>query len=318
MLGEEGPKMSLPDRERRDLVAQANEFRVVSSPGGVKFARRAVAREGAEIDVVKRRRAIRLARGGGWNTGRRRGRDDAERRIREFSERSRSNMRWTFAALPWAECGPGLAMITLTYPMVFPENGREVVRHREAWKERWRKKWGAPKGAWAFEFQERGAPHLHTYLGRPQVDEEVFEGWVRRAWYEVVGSDDPLHLRWGVDVTSCFYGSAELNGARVAEYFWRESGKRRQKEVPEWFRNVPRYWGYWGIRPVLRDEEWTVDEWVEARRPFLALRDKKGVKKFAHPRGLDGAFVLSGDGFALADRLHEWAAGVVVDKAVGL
>jgi len=42
------------------------------------------------------------------------------------------------------------------------------------------------------------------------------------------------------------------------------------------------------------------------------------VKKFAHPRGLDGAFVLSGDGFALADRLHEWAAGVVVDKAVGL
>ena len=162
---------------------------------------------------------------------------------------SRLRMRETFAALPWEECGPRFALVTYTYPRVFTSDGREVVRHREAMKERWRKAWGAPKGAWVLEFQKRGAPHTHTFVGLPDVEPQAFDDWVLRCWFEVVGSGDRQHLNRGVDIERSFGGSARSNARRVAEYFWREAGKMEQKEVPPEYTDVGRFWGYWGLKP---------------------------------------------------------------------
>jgi len=42
---------------------------------------------------------------------------------------------------------------------------------------------------------EAEGAHVHTYLGRPDVDEEQFDIWVRSARYEVVGICDMTSQR---------------------------------------------------------------------------------------------------------------------------
>ena len=86
-------------------------------------------------------------------------------------------MRLEFGALPWELLGPRPVMVTLTYPGDWKQwvpDARTLVKHREAFKERWRRRYGTPIGVWVVEFQKRGAPHLHMYLGLPDAvsDEE--------------------------------------------------------------------------------------------------------------------------------------------------
>ena len=51
---------------------------------------------------------------------------------------------------------------------LFPRSGRVVKEHLWAFKKRWFRRWGAyPVGVWKLEFQRRGAPHFHLYVGRP-------------------------------------------------------------------------------------------------------------------------------------------------------
>ncbi len=221
-------------------------------------------------------------------------------------------MRERFAAPPWEECGPRLALVTYTYPREFTCDGLLVRRHREAMKMRWTRKWGPPKGAWVLEFQKRGAPHLHTYVGLPDVPEAVLLQWAKRAWYEIVGSEDWRHLYQGVDVQRCFYGRAEENGRRVADYFWRESGKWEQKQVPDDYLNVGRFWGYWGLKPEVERTSVSVHEWVEMRRLMLALlRHKPGQHDAKGPRGFDGMLLITEDGFWLYRVIAEYAREVV-------
>jgi hypothetical protein len=41
----------------------------------------------------------------------------------------------------------------------------------------------------------------------------------KKVWWEVVKSGDADHLRYGVHVRPCHDGSAEVNAARVADYY---------------------------------------------------------------------------------------------------
>jgi hypothetical protein len=239
-------------RAFRERVGRHNEFLADVSWGVIRLRRKGVSEWGVRTFS------------GGQSLGSR-GKSTAGRVVKEFSAFSRLHMRERFAALPWEECGPRLALVTYTYPLEFTSDGLVVRRHREAMKMRWTRKWGPPKGAWVLEFQKRGAPHLHTYVGLPDVPEEVFLKRARRAWYEIVGSGDWRHLSQGVDVRRCFYGHAEENARRVADYFWRESGKLEQKQVPEEYMNVGRFWGYWGLKPQVERMSISVHEWVEMR-----------------------------------------------------
>jgi hypothetical protein len=150
-----------------------------------------------EYTVTISRSAVRLERhwrsgeggypprtGGGTSAGST-GVSTAGRVVRDFSERSRNNMRWQLSALDWEALGPRPAMVSLTYPAdwrAWAGSGPAVRAHREALKERWRREFGeSVRGVWVREFQQRGAPHNHMYVGLPEaVSDEDYEGLVRR------------------------------------------------------------------------------------------------------------------------------------------
>src|SRR5690606_31407134 len=101
-----------------------------------------------------------------------------------------------------------LAWVHLTYPGEFCADGRTVKGHLSAFYRRWKRRFGPPRGAWKREFQRRGAPHFHLLLSWPEgVGLGPLRLWVARAWYEVVGSDDPEHLVAGTSVYEWTHGN---------------------------------------------------------------------------------------------------------------
>jgi hypothetical protein len=124
-------------------------------------------------------------------------------------------------------------LLTLTYPGQFSTDGREVKRHWDNMR-RWLVRRGVA-GAWFMEFQERGAPHFHCFLTGEVAKEDV-----ALAWYQIVGSGDHRHARAGIRIEAL----RELHaaGAYAAKYL----KKQEQKEVPEAFQNVGRFWGLFG------------------------------------------------------------------------
>lgn len=172
--------------------------------------------------------------------------------IRGFSGRSRVRMLRKMAAVDWVNV-PGIPeMVTLTYPRVFPDNGPECKAHLAAFIERHRRRWGSVRGSWKMEFQRRGAPHFHLYIFRPSmVPIREYMAWVARAWYEVVGSGDPLHLQAGTSVDRQFCSKVR-SSRMIAWYFAKhqlkgDHGKKYQNEVPEGFRLPGRFWGILGL-----------------------------------------------------------------------
>jgi len=152
-------------------------------------------------------------------------------------------MRFEFSGLAWEQLGPRPAMISLTYPADWREwasSGPAIRRHIEAFKSRWSRRWGEPiRGVWTREFQDRGAPHFHLYVGLPaglgddeyralgkravrrwylerqvgkyQARRQVgfLEGelglWLLGAWSGCVGTGSrSLHAKFGVDVRPFF------------------------------------------------------------------------------------------------------------------
>ena len=138
---------------------------------------------------------------------------------------------------------PGLAvMVTLTYPAEFPVGGRVVMDHWRRMRQ-WFHRQGHSTGLWFKEFQARGAPHFHIFLtGR--VDKSA----VATAWYAIVGSDDPRHLYAGTRTEAL--RNLDAAGAYAAKY----AAKSLQKDVPDGFANVGRFWGMWGKPEICRTE----------------------------------------------------------------
>lgn len=213
-------------------------------------------------------------------------------------------------------------MISLTYPADWREwapGGAECQRHMNRFKERWRRRWGEPiTGVWVREFQERGAPHFHLYVGLPtQVSEAEYaalvgrtqrrkrlEGevgkyearrsagfltgefgvWLLAAWSGSVGTPPGSpHSKFGADVAPCFWGvsavesaAGTVNWGRIAEYFWRESGKWGQKRVPEGFVAPGRFWGVYGkVAEVVSEGDLTSGEFFELRRMLEEIMDRR-------------------------------------------
>lgn len=297
----------------------ASEYFMVMSQGGIRW-RRQWAR-GSEVE-----RAERFGGGGGsvgQSVGGRSGRP-----IAAFSAKSRSRLRDAMSSLPWEECGPRLAMVTLTYPG--GDEWRRLVpdwdtlrRHREAFKEAWRREWGTPKGMWFVEFQDRRrCPHLHLYVGLPE-SAVVFQrsglgrdgkerwswDWALEKWYGIVGSGDPKHRTMGVDVRECWF--AGVDGAKyvhvVGDYFWRESGKKGiQKTVPEDFGGSGRFFGMWGLKPRLYEVEVERETWVRTRRMGRTMRRKRARRRIRKSRSMDGLGVYGVDGVDVGTKLLRW------------
>jgi hypothetical protein len=125
-------------------------------------------------------------------------------------------------------------MITLTYPADFPLDGVLVKKHFELIR-KWFVAHGV-KGLWILEFQKRGAPHFHIFTPKININKLALS----RIWYKIVGSGDIRHLNAGTRVEWLRVEHA------TASYCCKYASKMYQKEVPEGYVSVGRFWGLFG------------------------------------------------------------------------
>lgn len=191
--------------------------------------------------------------------------------ISELSDAARDRL----ANRAWALTAEGHepeAMITLTSPANWRDvyaaegvsGGRLLKGHLVAFRKRLGRfleaqgisSWSA---LWFVEFQRRGAPHVHLLLFGCKLPEPVrraLRGWCGRAWSSIVGNPDLVEL-----------GKHQRAGTQVARmkakhfgYAVKYATKPEQKEVPDDFRDVGRFWGCWnykGTAPVVLDVDYS-------------------------------------------------------------
>ncbi|RLI82946.1 MAG: hypothetical protein DRP01_09445 [Archaeoglobales archaeon] len=142
-------------------------------------------------------------------------------------------------------------MITLTYPRVFPQSGKEVKANLRDFLRHMRKRafYGQFEYLWFLEFQKRGAPHIHILcdLSLPCDVRERREMYacVSMLWAASVATTNVDHLKAGTRTERL---RSQDGGRRyVAKY----ASKTEQKKVPVNFQDVGRWWGCSrGVPPI--------------------------------------------------------------------
>jgi hypothetical protein len=187
------------------------------------------------------------------------------------------------------------AFITLTYPGEFSGDWESVKRDVDVFSKRFLRKFPESGFMWRMEIKPRlsGAskgelvPHFHLcVVGLPgdikwgklyEHDKDHESGglinWLSHAWYEVVGSDDPAHLRAG---TNC---RRVVNMRHMTSYVAKYAAKEETEDSSELWRGRR-----WGCRGELHDEPgmrttMTYRDWYELRRLIRSWARSKGVKK---------------------------------------
>jgi hypothetical protein len=151
------------------------------------------------------------------------------------------------------------SLITLTYPKEFPTDGRVCRDHFKRFRQALQRR--GLSGLWFREFQRRGAPHYHIF-----IDGTIRKGLVAKLWYQIVGSGDEKHLRAGTRVEAIKRPHA------MAAYAAKYAAKSEQKDVPEGFESVGRFWGVFGdMRPK---PERITEGGIEAVAPLIRAAKK--------------------------------------------
>lgn len=162
-------------------------------------------------------------------------------KVNGLSFRASYRLKWAIENTP-EFCTKEALFICLTYPLIWPEDGREVKRHLDVFGKRCRRI--GVFFAWALEYQSRGAPHFHLIARFPDdwTLKKVRE-WIALNWYEVVGSGDKKHFRAGTSAE--WVRNPDCVGWYVSNYL----GKQYQKKPPEGVNLPGRMWGMIGIKP---------------------------------------------------------------------
>jgi len=214
--------------------------------------------------------------------------------IREFSHQSRYRLLHTAK-----NCGVRFySMATITYPRDFPRDGRLVKADLKKINQWFRDNFEGVRGIWFLEFQRRGAPHFHILLDidlasyGPLVERRrrklskgaetyrtclEMERGLAAAWFRIVGSGDERHLRAGVS-----WEVLEQEDAAI-RYAAKHAAKPRQKEVPEQYENVGRFWGViGGVKAEAFDEEIESMSTEQLLQEFghEAISSKGRIKKY--------------------------------------
>ena len=196
-------------------------------------------------------------------------------------------------------------IITLTYPREFSSDGKEVKHHLELMREWFR--YRGVSAFWFLEFQARGAPHFHLFTDNPVEAKEL-----SRKWYEVVGSGDEKHLRAGTQIQRIRKPHA------IAAYAAKYATKKEQKEVPQGYSNVGRFWGGWGIyrtvkATITHGEQFYDPAKLETDRNsealYSVLRSAKGLLKARGYKVKDGGIyglTLWGVGASIISKLVDY------------
>lgn len=215
--------------------------------------------------------------------------------IREFSRKSRSRMLQTLGELDKVALEKAL-LVTLTYPREWPAEMVACKRHLVNLFKRVRRETAKVSAVWKLEYQKRGAPHFHLLvLGAPFIDHE----WLAQAWYEVVDSGDPNHLKAGTQV-------APLKKADRAIFYVGKYMSKIDKHEDIEDEDLPgRIWGVMGrenLPQELRIETLSHKEVGKLMRVVSRLAHAQNRSQRRHPhltfRIMDGREV---------SRLVDWA-----------
>lgn len=132
-----------------------------------------------------------------------------------------------------------ITFVTLTYPAVWPEDGRQVKEHLRRFRARIEKKFGKLRIVWRMEYQERGAPHFHLLIFDAPF---ICRWWLSKAWVDSNDTKSWKNFLFGSNIK----GIAEKGESRkVINYVCKYAGKVEEhvrNDDNEW---CGRFWGKW-------------------------------------------------------------------------
>lgn len=179
-----------------------------------------------------------VVRGKGWSNGV----ENTRSEIKEFSKASRRRLAFIASNTDVVFT----AMLTLTYPREFPNDGKQVKRNLKAFLVELGRKVQGLGYLWFLEFQKRGAPHIHVLVRGVRVHKPM-QVWVSETWYRLCATGDERHLRAGTRLERI----RKPDGAR--HYAVKYAFKMKQKSVPERYRDVGRFWGHSkAVKPIAK------------------------------------------------------------------
>lgn len=170
--------------------------------------------------------------------------------VSEFSKRSRVRMLATLAM----GRDEMKSLITLTYGVNYPIDGRVAKGNLNSLLSRFRYKFGKRPYFWFMEFQRRGAPHYHILTDVLPFPER--RKWLGLRWANVIHRNE----NWTysrLDDRQTYLTHTSVRSFHSHEKAWEEirardgairylskyAYKPKQKEVPERYRNCGRFWG---------------------------------------------------------------------------
>lgn len=229
-------------------------------------------------------------------------------RVTGFSDASRKRLQRKLASVNEGCVVAHRHFLTLTYPGQYPACGREWKRHLDTFIKRLMREYDVQALVWKLEPQKRLAPHYHLLVFASMP---VDRSWVAFAWYDIVGSGRPEHLKAG---TQC---DRIKSWRGVLSYASKYLGKVVQSgDLPNFWCDAGRWWGVRGELPI---EEITTcltrQEGFKVRRVIRKMVERRcGIKitTWSIYSGL-GCYVSDEDAF----RLIGWAMKTCDDVKPG-
>jgi len=152
--------------------------------------------------------------------------------IYEFSDKSRNHLNHIC-------CNSGhlvKSQFCLTYHGQNPTDGATVKMHLDRWLKSYRRRFPAGAYLWVLEFQNRGTPHYHVFLS-VAVD-RAMQKKMAKSWIKITNGS-PAQYWWHCRPENWTPWSMDNGNYLMKQY----AIKHAQKEVPQEFQNVGRFWG---------------------------------------------------------------------------
>lgn len=150
-----------------------------------------------------------------------------------FSEASKRRLRRVAS-----EAGDSLvSQFCLTYHLSDPD-GETVKRHLNTWLTWLRRRVPGIKYLWVLEFQRRGVPHFHVFLSVDIHSDNKLHADMAKKWHAITCEEDKAHLNVHLNAKNWIRWDMGT-GSYVCKYI----DKQNQKNVPDYFGWVGRFWG---------------------------------------------------------------------------
>jgi hypothetical protein len=229
--------------------------------------------------------------------------------ITNYSMKSRRRFFEALLTMDWNRIPTDtIRELTLTYPAIYPDDGLILKAQLNAFAKRLKrfgKDYGQIAFAWKLEFQRRGAPHYHLIVisGSP-IPLDIFRTWALVAWSDLVKKwiesldshtdeekQDAIekHRQAGIEADKVKKAKAGLV-CYVAWYIGKNQGKAKeyQHEVPDRYKNVGRWWGFYGkgtglLRFHKEIEVITEEEYERLRQEIQDKWEKDGRRYKVRP-----------------------------------